>query len=292
MSIRASVLAVSLLVFTSYLVVVPVSMAQTQASCTFTMFSPPAGFSGDFFPMGINHFNTVVGGAYTANQNSEKGFTRFSGGGISVFGAPNALFTQLNKRNKNGTSVGQYSAAGQPGFPGSGSHGLILTSSSQATLDYPGAGSTVLSGINLPNVIVGSALNTSTGGTFGFKHVNGTFTKIVFPNSVQTTITSINDNGVIVGSYEAGSFENPFSGFILQNGTFKSLSYVPADINNAGTIVSGNVIHFTNGTAKIVNVPSSNQTHVNGINDLGIVTGAAHFGGTPGTWKGFTATCH
>jgi len=118
MSLRASAVAVSLLAFAAYLLVVPASMAQTPASCTFTTFNPPAGFSGDFFPMGINHFNTVVGGAYTANQNSEKGFTRFSGGGISVFGAPNALFTQLNKRNKNGTSVGQYSPAGQPGFPG------------------------------------------------------------------------------------------------------------------------------------------------------------------------------
>jgi hypothetical protein len=31
---------------------------------------------------------------------------------------------------------------------------------------------------------------------------------------------------------------------------------------------------------------------VHRINDLGTITGAAHFGGTPGTWKGFTATCH
>jgi uncharacterized membrane protein len=159
-------------------------------------------------------------------------------------------------------------------------------------LDYPGAASTVLSGINVSNVIVGSALDTGTGGSFGFKHANGKFTKIVFPNAVQTTVNSINDNGVIVGSYQLDSFENPFSGFILQNGTFKKLNYIPADINNAGTIVSGNAIHFTNGTVKVVSVPSSNQNHVNGINDLGIITGAAHFGGTPGTWKGFTATCH
>ena len=89
-----------------------------------------------------------------------------------------------------------------------------------------------------------------------------------------------------------GSFENPWSGYILQNGTFKSLSFIPADINNAGTIVAGNFIRFTNGTVKTVSVASSNQTDVNGINDLGTITGAAHFGGTPGTWKGFTATCH
>ncbi|HTM35249.1 MAG TPA: hypothetical protein VL156_00745 [Terriglobales bacterium] len=289
---RCMVIAFALFVVPTFLLIVPPSAAQTQASCTFQLFNPPSGFSGDFFPMGVNHFKTVVGGAYTSNQNSEAGYTRFSGGGTSLFKAPHALFTQLNRRNASGVSVGQYSPAGQPGFPGPGSHGVMLTSNSQATLDYPGAGSTVLSGINKSNVIVGSALDTSTGGSFGFKHVNGKFSKIVFPHAVQTTTTAINDNGVIAGSYELGSFENPFSGYILQNGMFKSLSYIPADINNAGTIVSGNTIHLPNGAVKTVNVPSSNQTHVNGINDLGTITGAAHFGGTPGMWKGFTATCH
>ena len=114
----------------------------------------------------------------------------------------------------------------------------------------------------------------------------------MFPHSVQTTTTAINDNGVIVGGYELGSFENPWSGYILQNGTFKSLSYIPADINNSGTIVSGNRIHFTNGTVKQVSISGSTSVSVNGINDLGTITGAAHFGGTPGTWKGFIATCH
>jgi hypothetical protein len=57
-------------------------------------------------------------------------------------------------------------------------------------------------------------------------------------------------------------------------------------------MVAGNEIFYTNGTVKNVTVPSSNQTHVNGINHLGTITGSAHFGGTPGTWKGFIATCH
>lgn len=289
---RGSAIVLSLLVVPIFLLGASAS-AQTQASCTFKMFNPPSGFSGDFFPMGINHFNTVVGGAYNTNLNSsEAGFTCFSGGGTSTFKAPNALFTQLNKRNLNGVSVGQYTPKGQPGFPGQGSHGVMLTSSSQATLDFPGSDSTALSGINKSNVIVGSALDPSTSGSFGFKHVNGKFTKIVFPHAVQTTATAVNDNGVIVGGYELGSFENPWSGYILKNGTFKSLNYIPADINNAGTIVAGNFIQFTNGTIKTVSVPSSDQTHVNGINDLGVITGAAHFGNTPGTWKGFTATCH
>ena len=196
---RSSVVFLSLLVVPIFLSGASAS-AQNPASCTFTMFNPPSGFSGNFFPKGINHFNTVVGGAYTTNTNSsEAGYTRFSGGGTSIFKAPNALFTQLKKRNANGVSVGQYTPKGGV-ESGPGTHGVILTSSSQATLDYPGADFTLLNGINKSNVIVGTA--DSTSGSFGFKYVNGKFTKIVFPNAVQTTATAVNDNGVIVGGYE------------------------------------------------------------------------------------------
>jgi len=258
------------------------------------MFNPPSGYPGGLWPNGINHYNTVVGGAYTANQNSEKGFIRYSGGGLTLFGPLSALYTELKKRNVYGTSVGQYVFSGAVGFPGAGSHGLMLTSSSYATLDYPGSNSTVLSGINKSNVIVGSALNSTTGDSFGFKHANGTFTKIKYPNAVQTTTTAINDNGVIVGGYELGSSENPWSGYILQNGTFKSLSYIPSDINNFGTIVAGNQIHYSNGTVKQVNVSGATMTFVNGINDLGTITGGAIYTDSQGnsTFKGFTAVCH
>jgi hypothetical protein len=289
---RYSVPAVILLLMTT-MFCLPSATAQTAATCTFTMFSPPSGYSnGDFFANGINHYNTVVGIAYTGGQGTAaKAFIRYSGGGLTLFAVPNSYVTELKKRNVNGTSVGQYYKSGVVGFPGTGSHGLILTSSSYATLDYTGSNSTILSGINKSNVIVGNALD-SNGASFGFKHSNNTFTTIKYPNAVQTTTTAINDNGVIVGGYEPGSFENPWSGYILQSGKFKTLSFIPSDINNSGVMVAGNEIFYTNGTAKTVTVPSSNQTHVNGINDLGTITGSAHFGGTPGTWKGFVATCH
>jgi hypothetical protein len=272
----------------------PSLQAQTQASCTFTMFNPPSGYPGGFWPNGINHYNTVVGGAFTVNQNSEKGFTRYSGGSLSTFGFPNALFTVLSRRNIYGTSVGQYYFAGATGFPGNGSHGLILTSTSRATLNFPNSNSTVLSGINKWNSIVGSAIDPATTGSFGFKYANGTFTKIKFPGAVQTTALANNDNGVIVGGYELGSFENPWSGYVLQNGTFKSLTYIPSDINNSGTIVAGNFIFYANGTVKQVNVSGGSQTFINGINDLGTITGGAIYTDSQGnsTFKGFTAVCH
>jgi hypothetical protein len=268
--------------------------AQTQAVCTFKMFNPPSGYPGGLWPNGINHYNTVVGGVYTLNENSEKAFIRYSSGGMTLFSPPNALFTALNKRNLYGTSVGLYTPLGAVGFPGAGSHGLILTPHAYATLDFPGSNSTTLSGINKWNVIVGSALNPTTGRSYGFKHVNGTFTKIKYPNAVQTTTTAINDNGVIVGGYELGSSENPWYGYILKNGTFKKLSYIPADINNSGIIVAGYFIFYPNGTVKRVTVAGASSTFVNGINDLGTITGGAIYTDSNGnsTFKGFTAVCH
>ena len=268
--------------------------AQTQAVCTFKMFNPPSGYSGGFWPNGINHYNTVVGGVFTLNENSEKAFIRYSGGAMTLFSPPNALFTALNKRNLYGTSVGLYTPLGATGFPGAGSHGWILTPHSYATLDFPGSNSTSLSGINKWNVIVGSALNPTTGRSYGFKHANGTFTKIKFPNAVQTTTTAINDNGVIVGGYELGSSENPWYGYILKHGTFKKLSFIPADINDSGTMVAGNFIFYSNGTVKQVNISGASSTFVNGINDLGTITGGAIYTDSQGnsTFKGFTAVCH
>ncbi len=241
--------------------------AQTQAVCTFKMFNPPSGYPGGMWPNGINHYNTVVGGVFTLNENSEKAFIRYSGGGMTLFSPPNALFTALNKRNLYGTSVGLYTPLGATGFPGAGSHGLILTPHSYATLDFPGSNSTSLSGINKWNVIVGSALNPATGFSYGFKHVNG---------------------------YELGNAENPWFGYILKNGTFKKLSYIPSDINNFGTMVAGNFIFYSNGTVKQVNVSGASSTFVNGINDLGTITGGAIYTDSQGnsTFKGFTAVCH
>src|SRR5262249_26661642 len=114
MSPRFSIACFVLLAIIGSLGLVPLANAQTAATCTFSMFSPPAGFTnGDFFADGINHYNTVVGVAFTAGEGSSaKGFMRFSGGGMNLFAFPNAFVTELNRRNANGASVGQYYKSG------------------------------------------------------------------------------------------------------------------------------------------------------------------------------------
>lgn len=266
--------------------------AQTQANCNFKTFDPPSGYIYGFYPNGINHYNTVVGEADGPQAGMGKAFIRYSGGGMTLFAVPKAQYTVFNRRNLNGTSVGWYGTQPVTVSPGTGSNGLIYTSKSYATLNYPGSPSTELNGINKWNTIVGTALSSGTPkAMFGFKYQNGKFTQIKYPGAAQTMVTGINDNGVIVGGYQKGSSQ--WSGFVLEKGTFKTVTlspgYVPADINNEGEIVSGNEILYPSGKLEIIYLPGSAGTSALGINDLGIISGDASYGTFE--FKGFTATC-
>ena len=284
---RSIILSLNVFALIIIMSLVPVQ-AQTQASCTFTYFSVPSPYNVSVEPNGINHYNTVVGQASSTSR--WKGFIRYSNGAITLFSVPNSNATFLTRRNLNGTSVGYYTVGTSSTPP---SAGLILTSSSYATLKYPGAANTFLSGINKWNSIVGSAADAS-GVYQGFKYSSGKFTSIKFPGAFSTSAGAINDNGVIIGNYVNGNLENPPQGFILHNGVYKSLNFVPSDINNAGTMVAGSSIVFSNGSIKTVHAPNSASTNLFGINDLGVVTGNANYAASGGafTWKNFTAVCH
>ncbi|HZR66010.1 MAG TPA: hypothetical protein VFA85_12725 [Terriglobales bacterium] len=267
--------------------------AQTPASCTFTYFNPPPPDADyGFSPNSINDNNTVVGEADGSN-NYFRGFIRKSGGAITQFKVPKSYQTTLRRINVHGTAVGGYGNTSSTNPPPSvGFHGLIYTSSAYATLNYPGSNSTVLTGINHFNTIVGTANDPkNSGGTLGFKYLNGQFTAIRYPGAVQTTANAINDNGVIVGGYKKSSAPNTWFGYIRQkDGTFKGLNYYPNDINSNGTIVENNNIHFPDGTVKSVWVNGSVETALGGINNLGALTGFAYWGTFE--YKGFIAKCH
>ncbi len=269
--------------------------AQTQASCTFKYFNPPTGYSA-VFPFGINDFNTVVGWVQNQTGSNLKGLIRYSGGATTVYSFPNSAWTVLNRRNKNGVSVGAFgptSSAMLP--PGAGAKGFILSSTNWLIVTYPHAVSTSMTGLNNRNVMIGVAVDPNTKHEFGFMYSAGNFAKIAYPGAVQTSVTGINDNDVIVGGFEMNSTEDPWHGFIYQNGTYKRLYYGnnvwPVDINNQGTIIDIlNNIHFANGTVKKVSVPGATSGFIGGINNLGTITGG-YSTGVASTFKGYTAVC-
>src|ERR1043165_1863617 len=84
-----------LLAFSIFAWPTPSTQAQTQASCTFKLFllNPANPTNPAIVPdalVGVNAFATVVGTAQVKNFGL-RGFTRYSGGGVTYFDAPNAV---------------------------------------------------------------------------------------------------------------------------------------------------------------------------------------------------------
>ena len=255
--------------------------AQQTATCDrWTFFK-------SFSASGINRWNTVVG----TGTLSDVGFVRYSNGGVTTYKFPNAIQTHFSKRNKFGVTVGDVDFT----------HGLIVSGSSAATIDYPGAPQTILTGINKWNTMVGTYQygdDADFGPLWtGFKMwKNGSFTPIGGPpGAFNTNPTSISDTGIVVGWYVSDAVPfapDPKHGFVLANGVYKTIDYPNAfltslnDINSAGVIVGlwidtnggfGGFL-FVNGKFKDVLGPNGETTAVNGINDYGYVTGTSSAG--------------
>jgi len=155
-----SIFAMFLLLFASLL-----CHAQT-ATCTNWKFFT------NVWPSGINRWGTVVG--YGSGQQSGAaiaGYVRYSNGAVKTYVAPNSATTNLARRNQLGVTVGSYRDVNN--F----SHGLLLSGSSTATVDYPYAIETILNGINYRNTMVGIFTDSEFPvDYYGFKLKDGVFT--------------------------------------------------------------------------------------------------------------------
>lgn len=145
---------------------------------------------------------------------------------------------------------------------------------SYAPINVPGAVSTEARGINNNGEIVGFYKTTActdydikvpSCATKGFKYVNGSFTKLMVPNSTSTAILGVNDLGDLAGFYKKS--DGTRHGFIWYHtnvvktiddpGT--TLVTVPFGIDKAGTVVGGLWTIASTGT-----FPSSGWVWVNG----------------------------
>jgi hypothetical protein len=292
-------------VVTIGLLAVPVTEAQTQASCTFKLFllnsadpNNPAGYVG-----GVNDWGTVVGVADFGT--SSRAFTRYSGGAVSYWLPSGAVFSGFAARNNNGVTAGSYTdSSGQV-------HAFLLKGSTVTPVIDPKAasGSTVIYGINNWNSAVGTYFDTN-GKHHSFKrYSNGSFIDLPnYPYAIShwgssTSAAAINDSGVIVGSYEDGTLIRSgtpsVQGFIYRNGQWATLDYPDPNttqtslvgISNAGVIVGsadfGSFL-YAHGTFKLIQVPNSTYTYVRGIAAGGLISGYAVL--SDGL-HGFTAMC-
>jgi len=257
--------------------------AQTATCTNWKFFQAPSPWTGSA-ARGINRWGTIVGSAGQSNSANWFGFVRYSNGGFKTYMAPNASQTTFTRRNALGITVGWYLDNANH------FHGLVFSGSSVATVDYPNANpDTEITGINYWGTIVGfDFTNGHSYGNFAFKLKNGKFTRISYPGSSSTYVSSISDKGVILGSYlDSQGLEH---GFILESGVYTTVDNPKADplqgqsladINSSGMIVGGyydsnGIAHsfiYINGLLKDIVPPNGFYTIVGGINGYGYVTG-------------------
>ena len=164
-------------------------------------------------------------------------------------------------------------------------------------ITFPGATLTIANGINNNNVVVGSFFDASSS-VHGFIYRNGKYTQIDYPGSTETEVLGINDYGDIVGVYQVLGPLN-FHGFLRHSGEFTTIDAPQAEFGtkvfgiNANMVMVGTLddsqgFMFKDGSFTLLNAPQlpgeSPQTQLNGISNLGWISGQVFTGGT---WRGF-----
>jgi hypothetical protein len=278
------------------------SHAQTNASCTFNLFqlNPSNALNPSTYATGVTDKGTVVGAA-DFQSGAQQGFIRYSTGTVAYYSAPNAAATYFTDRNVNAISIGIYSTKdNQTIAKGFMLNGKVFT----PIADPKSPGATYVQSINKWNTIVG--WYPSGQNEYGFRrNSNGSFVALNYPGATITAPMAINDNGMIVGTYWN---QNQYTGggFIYYNGKWASLNYPGRlsgttqllGVSDAGLITGSNNQNdpqtsfiYENGAFKVVSVPNSFSTQVEGISPDGLITGYVFFNGSSSSQHGFTARC-
>jgi uncharacterized membrane protein len=164
-------------------------------------------------PYNINVSGDIVG--IYANANLVPHAFLLHKGTFTSFDAPyGQVLTAPYAISKKGTIVGIYQ------LPQDGTnHGFVLDNGTYTQVDFPGAVSTDLNGINDVGDIVGDY--TLDGSTYhAFLLQSGTFTSfdVPFPGAPLVGATGINNNGQIIGTYGANDNTTFYSfGFLTSH---------------------------------------------------------------------------
>ena len=196
---------------------------------------------------------------------------------FTTIDVPGASLTNAAAINNNGDIVGWYSPPGT-----TFSHGFLLSGGSFTFFDYPGGYTTLATGVNDAQVVVGYSYVTGES-VNGFTYQGGAFNTIQIAGYPDTYAEGIDKAGDIVGGYGFGSangFEQSGTKFRVVTPPGIQGTVAANAINSHGQIVgwSFDTSHtgflFYNGKYYTLNVPNSlNYTLALGINDNGIVVG-------------------
>lgn len=155
-------------------------------------------------------------------------------------------------------------------------------------IDFPGAFSTTVSGINSAGEIVGVYQLSLGGNSHGFTLASGTFASFDAPGGELTEVNGISDLGLVVGTVVTNIAESKAQGFVYDGTSFSVFSYPGApytegnSVNNNGEIAGRagalgvKLFAYTDNGGQFAELtPPGNLPSVGafGINDLGDVVG-------------------
>ena len=258
----------------------------TDSSAITLQIDPPGLYGTDV--LAINDAGVVVG-YYTNAYGANHGFI-YSNGTYSNLGDPSASIDTLAGGfedtyplaiNNAGQVAGYYIDSNTDS-----DRGFIFSNGTYTTLNDPLAGQGYEQGtravaINNFGVVVGDYVDASDN-EHGFIYSNGTYTTLNDPLAATSSVQSINDAGVVIGTFTNGR------GFVYSNGTFTTLQdpgaveTIPLAINDAGEVVGyytddRGVTHgflYSNGIYTNLDYPTATVgTEITAINNAGQIAG-------------------
>jgi hypothetical protein len=200
-----------------------------------------------------------------------------------------AMFLDFYTRSSRSRSYnGQYSFF-EIGLP----YGLLTGPSALCTghveftptfVDFPGARSTTVFGINNRGIAVGAYFDAHSA-QHGFVFNGSTYSTLDYPGSVQTDADKVNDSGMIVGTFTDAS--GVHHGFSYNAGAWTQIDFPGASdtevfgVNSSGAMVGTYdgyqpITHgflLQNGRYQDIANPFGTQTNLFAINDAGSITG-------------------
>jgi probable HAF family extracellular repeat protein len=188
---------------------------------------------------------------------------------------PGAKETDIYSVNNFGDMTGSYK-----GINDNYAKGFAVINGTFKLFVYPSGEDTVTGGINDSRLISGSSFVNGFSELVSWLYNGQTFTTIRAPGKSITWAHGLNNDAVIVGSYEGGQ---QMTGFVRIGHRFKTIA-PPGDyfsvgalgINNRSEIVGSaddDGFFYRGGQYKTLMVPGASQTAAWGINDNGIVVG-------------------
>ena len=211
----------------------------TTGKCSFQTVNIPAlANQRSIIPEALNDVGAILG-TYVTQDFHTHGFLLYQGK-FTSFMFPGSTNTIAHDINTTGTIVAEYIVGNGP------QHAFMVHSGGFHEIKIPGFPNApaIATGVNDNGDVVG-AFQTNPDTSMGFLLHNGKLTILSFPGAQEaTTPLSINNQGVIVGTYNLNPAD-PFRGFMWKAGVFSNINppdsrdghSQPAKISNAGDVV-------------------------------------------------------